>query len=397
MREPRPLDDETLAALEAIDATLHGEPVDPDLADFAELSLILRDERPQPTPSFLTAIDARAAGRFATPPRRTSRRPTRRSPRAWWGVGSAVAAGAAVLVVLLLTVHPGRGGGRSSSGAAAAASSVASASSASSNSSTVAAGGAAAPATNGQRARVPSRSPAPRSGRGRDVTQSAQLVLRAQAGRIDPVAQEVFNTIGAAHGVVVSSHVSDHAHGSGAARFVLQVPGGRLQATLTRLSSLRGAQVSSRVDASADITGDVTATAGRLAAAHALRRSLLAQLAAADTTTLAARLQTSLRRNESQIVVADDALARLRAKVSDATVDVSVTAAPSAAPRARRPASAGFTIARALRDAGRVLTVAAGVALIALAVLVPLGLLIALGSWVWALTLHRRRDRVLGP
>jgi hypothetical protein len=58
MREPRPLDDETLAALEAIDATLHGEPVDPDLADFAELSLILRDERPQPTPSFLTAIDA---------------------------------------------------------------------------------------------------------------------------------------------------------------------------------------------------------------------------------------------------------------------------------------------------------------------------------------------------
>jgi hypothetical protein len=400
MREPRPLDDETLAALEAIDATLHGEPVDPDLADFAELSLILRDERPQPTPSFLTAIDARAAGRFATPPRRTSRRPTRRSPRAWWGVGSAVAAGAAVLVVLLLTVHPGRGGGRSSSGAAAAASSVASASSASSassNSSTVAAGAAAPPATNGQRARVPSRSPAPRSGRGRDVTQSAQLVLRAQAGRIDPVAQEVFNTIGAAHGVVVSSHVSDHAHGSGAARFVLQVPGGRLQATLTRLSSLRGAQVSSRVDASADITGDVNATAGRLAAAHALRRSLLAQLAAADTTTLAARLQTSLRRNESQIVVADDALARLRAKVSDATVDVSVTAAPSAAPRARHPASAGFTIARALRDAGRVLTVAAGVALIALAVLVPLGLLIALGSWVWALTLHRRRDRVLGP
>jgi hypothetical protein len=36
MRELPPLDDETVAALEAIDATLDGQPVDPDLADLAE-------------------------------------------------------------------------------------------------------------------------------------------------------------------------------------------------------------------------------------------------------------------------------------------------------------------------------------------------------------------------
>jgi hypothetical protein len=245
-------------------------------------------------------------------------------------------------------------------------------------------------------AKIPALSPAPRSGHGRDVTQSAQLVLRAQAGRIDGVAQEVFDTVGAEHGFVASSHVVDRAHGSGTARFALQVPSGRLQATLTRLSSLRGAQVSSPEDASADITGTVNTTAGRLAAAHALRRSLLAQLAAAGTATLADRLQASLRRNESQIVAEQSALTRLHEKVSDSTVDVSVSAPPARTSHVRRR-STGFTITRALHDAGRVLIVAAGVVLIALAVLAPLGLLVVLGAWVWALTLHRRRERALGP
>jgi hypothetical protein len=387
MRDPQPLDDETAAALEAIDATLHGEPVDPDFADFAELSLILRDERPQPAPGFLAVLDARAARRFTTPARAGTRSSARQTRRAWWGVGSALT-GVAVLVVLLLTVHIG-GVDRVSMGASSGVSTD-------SGSAAVATASAAPAATRGeQRASVPAPAPAPRSGRGRDVTQSAQLVLQARAGQIDGVAQQVFDVIGAERGTVQSSHVVDRARGAGSARFTLQVPSGRLQATLTRLSSLRGATVSSRSDASADITGDVNTTAGRLAAAHALRRSLLAQLAAADTATLAARLQTALRRNETQIVSDENALARLRGRVSDSTILVSVSASP-VRPRRRRP-STGFTITHALHDAGRVLIVAAGAALIALAVLVPLGLLVALGSWVWALTLHRRRERTLGP
>jgi hypothetical protein len=55
----------------------------------------------------------------------------------------------------------------------------------------------------------------------------------------------------------------------------------------------------------------------------------------------------------------------------------------------------GFTLSRAVHDAGRVLVVVAGVALIALAVLVPVSLLVALGLWVAAALRRRRREQVL--
>ena len=54
----------------------------------------------------------------------------------------------------------------------------------------------------------------------------------------------------------------------------------------------------------------------------------------------------------------------------------------------------GFTLHRALHDAGRVLVVVAGGALIALAVLVPLGLLVGLVAWA-ALVLRRRRREAM--
>src|ERR1700735_4348286 len=70
MQSAEPLEPEVLAALEAIDATLHGEPVDPEHAELAELALILRDERPVPGDAFLTRLDRRVQDRFAAPTRR---------------------------------------------------------------------------------------------------------------------------------------------------------------------------------------------------------------------------------------------------------------------------------------------------------------------------------------
>jgi hypothetical protein len=395
MRELPPIDDETVAALEAIDATLHGEPVDPDLAALAELSLILRDERPQPTPWFLSALDARVAGGFPAAPR-TSARPVGLRRRVWWGAGSALA-GVAAVVLVLVAVHLGSGG-HSGPGVTAGASRVSSNSFASSSAAAAAAasGSGSGSGADVPSAKVPAHPPAPPTGRGRDLTQSAQLTLRARAGRIDGVAQQVFDVVGLERGTVQGSHVLDRARGTGSARFTLQVPSGRLQATLTRLSSLHGATVTSRADASADITGAVNTTAGRLAAAHALRRSLLAQLAAADTATLAGRLQASLRRNESVIVADETSLARLHVKVTDSTIDVVVTA-PAVAARRPRRSTGDFSIHRGLHDAGRVLVVTAGVALIVLAVLIPLGVLVAIAAWAWALTLRRRRNGALGP
>ena len=66
MRTADPLEPEVEAALEAIDATLAGEPVDPEHAELAELALILRADRPPVGEPFAVAMDARVRDRFAS-------------------------------------------------------------------------------------------------------------------------------------------------------------------------------------------------------------------------------------------------------------------------------------------------------------------------------------------
>src|SRR5579859_386041 len=63
-----PLDPEIEASLDAIDATLAGEPVDPRFAELAELALLLADERPRPRPEFAGELDAGVQRRFAPAP-----------------------------------------------------------------------------------------------------------------------------------------------------------------------------------------------------------------------------------------------------------------------------------------------------------------------------------------
>ena len=46
--------------LAALDDALAGRPVDPDLADLAELAVVVRDERPAPDPAFAPSLDERA-------------------------------------------------------------------------------------------------------------------------------------------------------------------------------------------------------------------------------------------------------------------------------------------------------------------------------------------------
>src|SRR5256885_9935629 len=58
------IDPEIEAALDAIDATLAGEPVDPEHAELAELALLLAGSRPEAEPGFTRSLDERVARRF---------------------------------------------------------------------------------------------------------------------------------------------------------------------------------------------------------------------------------------------------------------------------------------------------------------------------------------------
>ena len=257
-----------------------------------------------------------------------------------------------------------------------------------SSSSAAVAGTPLAPATptaSGQNAPAP----APPAN-GRKIIQSAQLALNAPGNRIDDVAQQVFNVVGDEHGIVNSSTVTSTGTPDGYAQFDLSVPSASLSDTMTALSRLRYASVVSRTDATQDVNGQFNAATSRLADARALRTSLLKQLAAAVTQTQIDSLTAQIHDAEASISSDQAALGRLNHQInySQITLTINATVVPV-------PTASSFTIGKAAHDAGRVLTVAAGVALITLAGFVPLALLGALAWWLGLSVRRRRRQQAL--
>ncbi|HYB31438.1 MAG TPA: DUF4349 domain-containing protein [Solirubrobacteraceae bacterium] len=416
-----PIDPEIAATLDAIDATLAGEPVDARYAELAEIALLLASDRPQVPPEFARSMDERVGRRFAPAGRAgagqtvaagAARR--RRLARRFWETAGALAAGVALIVAIVVVA--GGGGGASSASSSSASSSAAS---------SPAVSGAAASST----ATAPARAPAPLASAaphtsassaakaqasstvapaqqtsgsspavlqppttGRKVVQSAQLNLTAAPSHIDAVAQEVYDVVGQVNGIVNSSSVTQGGP-TGYANFQLSVPSASLAQTMSRLSQLTYAQVASRTDNTQDITGQFDAATRALADARALRTSLLKQLENATTTEEVDSLKAQINDAEASISSDEATLARLNNQVNFSQINLQINASTPPVPVSH--GGGGFGIGRAAHDAGRVLTVAAGVALIVLAALTPVGLVVALFWWVGAAVRRRRREQAL--
>jgi Domain of unknown function (DUF4349) len=389
---------EVAAALLAVDATLAGEPVDPEYADLAKLALILDADRPVAAEPFTSALDERVELRFARParPARSRARRTR-----GWLLGSAAGLAGALAAVVVVVVLAGHGGGASSASSSSASALAAPSRSAASHAAASAAGAGSASATATQASAgssapvAPARStaplaPAPVPSGKRQIVQSAQLQLSTAPARIDDVSQQVFNVVATEKGIVQSSNVTATGDPSANAEFQLSVPSANLAPTLNALSSLHGANVVSRSDATNDITGQIGGAGQRLAEARALRSSLLKQLAAATTTAEVQSIQARLHDADASIASDLSTLRGLQHQVAYSQIAVNIQATAAAA-----GAGSSFTIGRALHDAGRVLVVVAGAALIALAVMIPVGLVAALLAWASFAIRRRRREQAL--
>jgi hypothetical protein len=421
-----PIDPEIAVTLDAIDATLAGEPVDARFAEVAEIALLLSADRPQAPPEFARSLDERVERRFAPMPgsavaARATRR--RRVARRFWESTAALAAGVA-LVVAIVVVAGGRGGGSSAVSSSASSTAASSASSAPSSGAAVGSSAAASGAV-ARSAAPPPLAPTARRGStstaqkatasstaapppqtsgsattpviqppttGRKVVQSAQLNLTAAPSRIDAVAQEVYDVVGQVNGIVNSSSVTQGGP-AGYANFQLSVPSSSLAETMSRLSQLTYAQVASRTDNSQDITNQFDATTRALGDARALRTSLLKQLANALTTQQVDSLKAQINDAEASVSSDEATLGRLNNQVNFSQINVEINAGTPPPPIAHK--SGGFGIGRAAHDAGRVLTVAAGGALIAIAALTPVALVVALVWWVGAAVRRRRREQAL--
>jgi len=383
-----PFDDNETISLEVIDATLAGEAVQPEYAELAELTLILAGQRPIPQEDFTTALDEQVARRFARPSSRTPRRVRWR-----WLFTPGAALGALAAVVAVIVVAGGIAGsdkssssaklGPSASGSRAAASAPAVAQSSAS---------ASAPAQRQSPTAVAAPAPAP-TATGRQIVQSAQLSLSTKPTNVDGVAQQVFDVIAAQNGVVRSSQVTAANNANGYAQFQLSVPSSNLGQTMAALSQLHGANVVSRTDSTRDITQQVGGVGMRLADARALHRALVRKLASATTTAEIDGLNGQIGAVEARIARLQTSLRSLHRQVN--LSDISLTINAAMVPGHPVSSGGGFTLGKAAHDAGRVLVVAAGVALVALAVLVPLGIVIALALWIAHAVRQRRREQAL--
>jgi hypothetical protein len=397
MPDDEPVDVNLATSLEAIDAALAGEPVDPEYADIAELSLLLAAERPEMESGSARSLDERVQRRFAVD------RP--RSPRGLWRYASLGAAATAAVAALLVVINLSSVGGSSSgvsrsatavpdakSQAPAPASAGAAPGSGSRGGASSTASSQAAPSTLSSPGAPATASPQPPAN-GRQLEQSAELALTTPPNRIDDVAQEVFNLVGARSGIVSRSTVTQTGGTDGSAQIELRVPSAQLGQTMAKLSRLPYAHVSSRTDAVQDVTDQYSAAVRRLADARALRTALLHQLANATTSEQVASLNAQMHDAEASISSDRAALGGLSHQIAYSRISLSIYAGPEPVGAAR--SGGGFTIGTAAHDASRVLVVAAGVALIALAGSIPAALVAAVVWWIALATRRHRREKAL--
>jgi Domain of unknown function (DUF4349) len=197
---------------------------------------------------------------------------------------------------------------------------------------------------------------------------AASVSLTAAPSDVQSTADRVARLIVSDGGFVQSSHVQTQQHGSSEADLVLKLPSAKLSAALASLGEL--APVRAESQSSQDITDSYNAARRGLTDAIAERQALLRVLARATTQGQIDSLREQLSQVRGAITHARDSLRALSRRASTAELEVTVVGE-------HQSESKGLTLKRGVNDAKQVLTAAAVVLLIVVAVLVPLGLVLA--------------------
>jgi hypothetical protein len=370
--------------------------------ELAELGELLREEPPRPDPAWARRLDSRVAAGFPRPPRRSPWAILKAHRRALVPVVSFACV--ALLVVGIASMDLSTDDSGSSSGGGGGGGSV---SLPETSGSDEAAGGSSSAGVREARKQEDSASstaaprvrPAPVPGggspgsdgrRNRFQERSAALTLAARPGRIEDVADGILRVTDAAGGFVASSTVSGGT-GSGGS-FELRIPVGRLDKAVADLSRL--ATVRERTQSSRDITAETLTARERLREAKREREGLLRALARATTINETEAVKARLRTVNRELAVARQSLRRVENRANYANVSVDLVATRDDGTVA--PVDDGrWTPGDALDDSLRVLEVAAGIAVIVLAIALPLALLAAIAAGGARLARGRRRERAL--
>jgi hypothetical protein len=228
----------------------------------------------------------------------------------------------------------------------------------------------------------------PASAPGREQQLAASITLAAAPTAVQATADRVARLAVSEGGFVQNSHVQVQQTGPSEASLTLKLPSAKLNAALAALAEL--APVNAESQSLQDITNSYQAARRALADATAERRALLRALAAATTQGQIESLHDQLSQARAAIAQTRSELQAVSQRASNAEVEVSVTGDGHSA-------GGGLTLNRGLHDVGRVLIVTFVALLIAIAVLVPLTLLLMAlfaGRRAWR---RYQRERALDP
>jgi hypothetical protein len=224
----------------------------------------------------------------------------------------------------------------------------------------------------------------------RDIERSAEMVLGADPAEVGDDAAKVFEAVHAHDGIVLSSSIRDGAAGDAGAEFDLLIPSARLGDALAAFSAI--AEVRARHEATEDITAPTVGAGERLQDSQARVESLLAQLAATETDAKRAAVEAELRAERRQVATLRSRLTTLRRRATFSRVSLRIE---TGAPADAADGGSSWGVSDALGDAGHILAIAAGVAIVGLAVLGPL-VLIAVLAWLASRAwLRYSRERAL--
>ena len=379
--------------LEALDRALAGEPVEFELRALEELVLDVRATAPAMSPAFAARLEQEVADGFPSPRERPGlRRPARRT----WLLLPAFGSLAAVLVALVVVLGGGSGSENradelASGGREATQTSGESAGRASGPGGAAAdqAAGAPPPAASAAAQAAP---PAVASKVQRKVERSATIALETPADEFERTNAAVNATVARFGGIVASSQVGESEGSGGEATYELRIPTARLDRALAALAAL--GHVTERTQSLDDITGSFSSAQERLTDARAERRGLLRALERATTQVQIDSLKAQLRNVGSRIRALKGELSSLRRRADLATVSLTVRGTGDST---ETGGGGRWTPGDAWGDAVRVLEVAAGIALIAIAVLVPAALIGAAVGLGVRIGRRRRRDAALDP
>ena len=216
------------------------------------------------------------------------------------------------------------------------------------------------------------------------------MTLGTEPSDVSKAAGKVLGAVHDYDGIVLNSSVRGGSEGEAGAHFELLIPSAKLSDALAAFSGI--AEVRSRHESSNDITAPTVTTAEHLQDSHARIESLLNQLAAAETEVEQQAVEAKLRAERRRAARLKSQLSSLRRRANLSRVSLRIVSDEA-------PASGGgggWNAGDALGEAGHILSVAAGVVIVALAVIAPLALIVLLVWLAQRAWLRGRRERALG-